>query len=168
MARRQTSTYGFKRTATLLGGRIRKAGESRGFAVTRVLTHWQEVVGSELSQLARPVDVKYGRGRLGATLTLLCTGSNAPIAEMQKERFRERVNAAYGYNAISQIRITQTAATGFAETPPAFASARAKLDPTDDSSAKAASQLAADIQDDRLRQALERLGKNILSKQSKS
>ena len=35
----------------------------------------------------------YGKGGMGATLTLLTTGPMAPMVEMQKERLRERVNA---------------------------------------------------------------------------
>ena len=42
MARRQGKTRGFEPTWALLGDRVRKAGESRGFAVSRVLTHWPE------------------------------------------------------------------------------------------------------------------------------
>ncbi|NNK67968.1 MAG: DUF721 domain-containing protein, partial [Rhodobacteraceae bacterium] len=34
---------GFRRTSSLLGKQIREAGESRGFAVSRLLTHWAEV-----------------------------------------------------------------------------------------------------------------------------
>ena len=33
--------------------------------------------------------------------------------EMLKHQIREKVNAAYGYNAIARIKITQTAETGF-------------------------------------------------------
>ena len=43
---------------------------------------------------------------MGATLTLLTTGANAPMLEMQKEKLRQKVNAVYGYNAISRVRIT--------------------------------------------------------------
>ncbi len=112
---RHATTKGFARTSTLLRERIRKAGESRGFAVTRVLTHWQEIVGEDIAAICKPVDVKYGRQGLGATLTVLTTGAQAPMLEMQKERIRAKVNGVYGYNAIERLRITQTAATGFAE-----------------------------------------------------
>ena len=48
---------GFSSAGALLQGQIRRAGESRGFAVSRVLTHWAEIVGTDLAALARPVDV---------------------------------------------------------------------------------------------------------------
>ena len=58
-----------------------------------------------MAAISRPVEIGYGRGGLGATLTLLTTGANAPLLEMRKEELRERVNAIYGYNAIARIRV---------------------------------------------------------------
>ena len=109
---RRSTTKGFKRTASLVTRDVRKVAESRGFAAARLLTHWDEIAGDRIAAIARPVDVSYGRGGMGATLTVLTTGPQAPMLEMEKDRLRDRVNAVYGYNAISRIRITQTAATG--------------------------------------------------------
>ncbi|MCV6586672.1 MAG: DciA family protein [Marinibacterium sp.] len=165
MARRHSTTRGFKRTSVLLKDRIREAGESRGFAVSRVLTHWAEIAGPDMAAQARPVDVSYGRGGFGATLTVLTTGPNAPLLEMQKEQLREKVNAAYGYAAIKRIRITQTAPTGFAEGQAVFAGPKPRSDaPPDPQVTQAARDRASGVADDGLRSALERLGRNILSK----
>lgn len=160
------TTFGFKRGATLLGPQIRKASETRGFAVSRVLTHWAEIVGEEIAAIARPVEVSYGRQGLGATLSVLTTGAQAPMLEMQKETLRERVNAAYGYNAIARIRITQTAPTGFAEGQVAFET-RPKAKPVakpDPEAERHAAELVAPVHDEGLRQALEALGRNVLSR----
>ncbi|THD76684.1 DUF721 domain-containing protein [Thalassobius vesicularis] len=165
MATRHSTTKGFARTSSLLQARIRKAGESRGFAVTRLLTHWPEVVGEDIAAIARPVEVKYGRQGLGATLTLLTTGAQAPMLEMQKDRIREKVNATYGYNAISRIRITQTAPTGFAEGQAAFTYRQKEAPKAPDPQVVAEAQaLAQGTTDDALRQALEALARNVLSK----
>ena len=157
---------GFKRTSTLLQGQIRRAGESRGFAVTRLLTHWAEIAGSDIAAIARPVEVKYGRQGFGATLTILTTGAQAPMLEMQKEKLREKVNGVYGYNAISRIRITQTAPTGFAEGQASFDHRPKRQSPTalDPGVSRTASELAAPVGDSGLRDALEALGRNVLSK----
>jgi hypothetical protein len=40
-------------------------------------------------------------------LVILTTGAQAQMLEMQLPQLREKVNACYGYNAISRIRITQ-------------------------------------------------------------
>lgn len=165
MTRRQSTTRGFKRTANLLGDRIRKAGESRGFAVSRVLTHWAEIAGQEIAAIARPVNVSYGRSEFGATLTVLTTGANAPMLEMQKERLRTKVNAVYGYNAISRVRITQTAPTGFAEGQAEFTPVPKPTNPAIRPDVeRAAAESAQGVGDDGLRKALEQLGQNVLSK----
>ncbi len=155
---------GFEATSGLLRDQIRKVGEQRGFAVARLLTHWPEIAGEEIARITRPVKVGYGREGMGASLTLLTTGPNAPIIEMQKEKLREKVNAVYGYAAISRILITQTAATGFAEGQAAF-TYKPKAPPAPDPAILAeAARTAAPIQNDDLRQALERLGQNILNR----
>ncbi len=169
MTPRSSTTRGFRRTASVLGERIRRAGESRGFAVSRVLTRWDEIAGPEIAAICRPVKISYARGGFGATLTVLATGAHAPMVEMQKERLRERVNAIYGYNAISRVRITQTAPAGFAEGQAAFAGPKPKTPPgsetpPDPQIARKAAQTAAQIEDRDLRTALERLARNVLSK----
>ncbi|MEO0931840.1 MAG: DUF721 domain-containing protein [Pseudomonadota bacterium] len=163
--RHTSTTRGFSRAATLLQPRIRKASEERGFAVTRLLTHWAEVVGDATARIATPVNVSYGRGGMGATLTLLTTGPQAPMLEMQKDQIREKVNACYGYRAISRVRITQTAPTGFAEGRVAFQPApkpEPKPDPEVQSRARA---LSNSVESDDLRAALAALGANVLTKQ---
>lgn len=165
MAKRRATTNGFKRTANLLTGQIRAASASKGFAQSRLLTQWAEVAGSDVAAISRPVEVSYGRGGMGATLTLLTTGAQAPMLEMQKEQLRDKVNAVYGYNAISRIRITQTAATGFAEGQVAFDRPAAPETPqSPPEPAPAATYMAAPVADGDLRAALERLGTNILNK----
>lgn len=150
---------GPERAGTLLASRIRAAGESRGFAVSRLLTHWAEIAGEDVARVTEPVEVSYGKG-FGATLTLLVSGAHAPMIEMQKERLREKVNACYGYNAISRVRITQTARSGFAERRDAFAH---KLPDPLPEVTEAAHRTVEGVADDTLRAALEALGRNILS-----
>ncbi len=160
---------GFERASGLLQGRIRKVGESRGFAVSRLLTHWADIVGEDTAAAALPVKVSYSQGGMGATLTLLTTGAKAPMLQAELPKIREKVNACYGYAAISRIRITQTAPIGFAEGRVAFDHARTAASPapdpaTDPASAAAARDVTRAVSDDRLRAALEDLGRKVLSR----
>ncbi len=156
---------GFETAGGLLSRRIQKAGESRGFAITRLLTHWPEVAGPELAPISRPVKVGYTREGMGATLTLLVAPAHAPMVEMRKERLRERVNSVYGYNAISRIHITQTAATGFAEGQADFTHAPRDDTPRDlPQPGPAAQAVAKDVADDGLRRALAQLAQNVLAR----
>jgi hypothetical protein len=160
---------GFERASSLVTDRIRNAGEKRGFAVARLLTHWAEIAGDATARVARPVKIGYGRDGMGATLTLLTTGAAAPMVQMQLPQLRDRVNACYGYNAISRIVLTQTAAAGFAEAQTAF---RAHADllpdgagaPGDPKLPEAARALSAPVGDAGLRAALEALAGNVLSR----
>jgi len=164
--RPKSTTRGFSRAVTLMQTSIRHASEERGFAVTRLLTHWTEVVGEATAQIATPVNVSYGKGGMGATLTLLTTGAQAPMLEMQKEQIREKVNACYGYRAISRVRITQTAPTGFADGRVAFSPApKAKKTPSEAVQSTAKS-LSDGIESDALRTALATLGANVIHKQN--
>ena len=119
---------GFEPAAGLLHGPIRNAGESRGFASSRVLTQWAEIAGPDLAPLCRPVRVSYAEGGFGATLTLLTSGAAAPMVQMQLPRLKERINAVYGYAAIARIRVTQTSGE-IGSAPPGLAEAQAAFTP---------------------------------------
>lgn len=158
---------GFEPAAGLLRAQIKSAGESRGFSDSRVLTHWAEIVGEEIARIARPVKISYRRDAFGASLTLLTTGAAAPLLEMQKPKIQQRVNACFGYSAISRIVITQTAATGFAEGQVAFGAAPVAVAKPDPAIVQKATDVAALVRDDTLRQALAALGQNILTRPTK-
>ena len=154
---------GFEAAGGLVRDRIRQAGESRGFALSRLLTHWHETVGEEVAAIARPVRIGYGRDGFGATLTLLVPGAQAPMAQMHLPRIIERVNAVYGYNAISRIHLTQTAAAGFAEGQTPFTPPQPHA-VSDQTVRAAATALSRDVGDEKLRAMLEALGEKVLSR----
>lgn len=170
MAQRPTSNQtprrrrrGFEPAAKLLSQRVQKAAEGRGFAVSRLLTHWPEIAGEALAAMTRPVRISHGRGALGATLTLLTTGATAPLVEMQLPQLRERVNACYGYNAIQKIVLTQTAASGFAEGRASFTHAAPQPAPPSPQSNARAQGIAARFDDPDLASAMARLTLNLCS-----
>lgn len=161
----QRRMRGFEPAARLLQDRIRTVGESRGFAVSRLLTHWSEVVGPEIAAQTRPVKIGYAKGGFGATLTLLTQGASAPMVQMQLPQIRDKVNACYGYNAISRVVLTQTAPTGFAEGQAQFAPAPKAAAVPPSPEIRAAAQASADgLHDPDLRTALETLAQNVLTR----
>lgn len=158
---------GFEVASTLVAHRVRSVGEQRGFAVARLLTNWAEVVGPEIAAHTRPVKISHGKN-FGATLTLLVPGARAPLIHMQLEQIRARVNACYGFNAVSRIALTQTAPTGFvdaagfAETQSGFVTApRRAPDANDTAKAQAVAEGFADPQ---LSAAMRQMALNILSR----
>ena len=156
---------GFEPASGLVRDPIRAAGEKRGFAVARLLTHWAEIVGDDLAGCTRPVKVGYAQGGMGATLTLLTSGAVAPMVEMQKDSIRARVNACYGYAAISRIALTQTASSGFAEGQAEFRAApKAAKVAVDPAVLAKAAETAGGVQDTGLRDALALLAQNVLTR----
>lgn len=148
---------GFARAGLLVETQIRKVGESRGFAVSKLLTHWTEVVGADLAKLCRPVRAAYGRGSFGATLTVLVSGAAAPLVQARLPELKDRVNACYGYNAVSRIKITQTAPDGFREPATPFAPAAPAARQPD----PAELETLAGVRDPELREALTRLSAQL-------
>ena len=155
---------GFEPAFGLMKDLVRTAGESRGFAVARLLTHWAEVVGEDMARKTRPVKIGYGKGGMGATLTLLVKAAEAPMVQMALPQLKDRVNAVYGYAAISHIHLTQTAATGFAEGQAEFAPAPKAAKAPDPVARAKAEAVAGVVSDPGLRAALEQLAENILTR----
>lgn len=157
--RRNGGKKGFRSGATLVQGYVQKASEERGFALARLLTHWDEVVGDGVAQMCQPARVSYPRSGLGTTLTLNTTGATAPMVQAQSEAIRNSVNACYGYNAVSRIRIAQVG-TDQLHPPKAI---RAAPNAPSKAAREQAKSTVRDIRDASLRQALEDLGGNILT-----
>jgi hypothetical protein len=155
---------GFEPAFGLVQGTVRAAGEARGFAVARLLTHWAEVAGPEMAAKTRPVKIGYGKAGMGATLTLLVKAAEAPMVQMALPVLKERVNAVYGYAAIRHIHLTQTAAQGFAEGQAAFTPAPRAAPAPDPAITRQAQAVADGIGDPGLRSALEQLAQNILTR----
>lgn len=154
---------GFEPASALVAAHLRAPAEKRGFPEARLLTHWRDVAGPEIADIAVPLRISYGRG-FGGTLVLLTTGANAPVLEMRGTEIVERVNACYGYRAIARIQVTQTAPTGFAEGRVAFAhKAAPPAKEPDPARLAAATEGLKDIEDDTLRAALEALARKVVA-----
>ena len=147
----------FTQTGSYLKAAIRRVSETRGFAQSRLLTHWTEIAGPEMAQKTTPVKVSFPKSGLGATLTVLCKGADAPLIEMSLPRLKDRVNAIYGYQAIADIRLTQTAEIGFSEEQEPFSAPRRNKRKVDETT-----QTTIDtVSDNSLRDALRQLSNNI-------
>ncbi|MEM8848538.1 MAG: DciA family protein [Pseudomonadota bacterium] len=156
---------GPRRLSALVEGDIRRLSGTRGFSETRLLTHWAEIAGADVAAISRPVKVGYNKSGIGAVLTLLTTGANAPVLQMQLPKIRDKVNACYGYNAIARITVTQTAPIGFAEGQADFKTRPQSRPVAAPETCKAATETTKHIEDEGLRLALERLATNVLAKE---
>lgn len=158
---------GFEPAARLVATPVQAASEGRGFAVTRLLTHWPEVAGEALAAITRPVKISHSRGGFGATLTVLTTGPVAPMVEMQLPQLKDRVNACYGYNAVQRILVTQTAPDGFAEGQASFAHKPATPAAPAAADLARAQAVAGQFDDQALAQAMRQLALNHAERQTR-
>lgn len=153
--------FGFKHAGGLLTERIRQGAHGRGFAEARLLTQWDTIVGAQIARIVRPVRVSYAKGGIGATLTVTASGANAPVVAMQADAIRDRVNACYGYNAISRVRIDQAAS------PRGFAEDQASYDPELPEPEPTVTMGVDNVNDTGLRDALARLAGNVIIRNGK-
>ena len=155
----------FTKASGMLDRQIAHVVNKRGFSQARLVTHWHDIVGTEIATQAQPVAVKYAHNKIGATLSLLVNGANAPQIQMQTPQIIERVNAFYGFNAIQTIKLTQTSSARL--TLPA---APMKQNPTKllpDQKTKQIANMVQPVTDKGLRKALTTLGQHIAQKQTK-
>ncbi len=102
------SGHGAVRIADVLRDRFREIFGKRGFAEMRLITHWPEIVGEAFAASTLPVKVSRSRSGTGSTLTVQVNGALAPVLQMQTPEIMRRINAYYGYSAITEISLTQT------------------------------------------------------------
>jgi len=81
----------------------------RGFGAAEILTHWETIVGPELSAYACPLEIKFPRGKnAGATLHLrIASGAAATLLHMKTPTILARVNGFLGYGAVSALQVAQ-------------------------------------------------------------
>jgi hypothetical protein len=155
---------GFEPAIGFMQRDLRTVSETRGFAVTRLLTHWAEIVGPDLASMTKPLKISYNREGMGATLMLLTRSATAPQVQMLLPSLQEKVNAVYGYKAIARITLTQTAPVGFSEGQAEFTTPlKAKVLPPDPMVVAKATEVANGVQNESLRSALEAMAQNVLS-----
>ena len=163
---------GFEPASKLVAGHIKGPASKRGFAEVKLLARWPEIVGPDIAEMAQPVSLKYGRGKqgLGGTLVVLTTGAQAPVLQMREQDVIARVNACYGYRAVSRMHITQTAPTGFSEGQAAFAGPkpRRRTREPDAQAMSAATDQIDRVENPRLKAALGRLAEQVLSRDETS
>jgi hypothetical protein len=143
------------------------AFKAQGFAAADILQSWPEIAGERLAEHSVPVRVMWpprpkaaapGSPPQPATLVLKVDSAYALEVEMATAQILERVNAVFGWRCVGKIRLRHgpvaSAAAGRAR------HARPSLDAT--SRARLAREVGG-IEDEALRESLERLGREILA-----
>ena len=134
---------------------IAPSARARGFTIGRILSQWPDIVG-EMASWCRPDAVAFPRdSRTNGTLRLQIASGRGPQAQAMSQAIIDRINANFGYQAISRISLVQTLVEQSASPPPASAPATEPLDIwTLDDKLK-------DVKSPELRAALRRLGSPV-------
>jgi hypothetical protein len=158
-----------KSVGELLPALMRPAFEKFGFSTAAILTDWPAIAGAEIASYTAPERLKWPRNKpedgagerkqTGATLVLRVGGARALEVEYMRGQLIERINACFGYCAVSDIRIIQAPV----ENPSAASNRnREKL------ASPTTGEIAGfdDIKDERLRTALARMAGGISAQRS--
>lgn len=161
----------------------RKAFEKFGFSAATILTDWSTIAGAELAAFSAPERLKWPRevpssdagedashsrrGRPGATLILRVDGPRSIEVQYKAPQIIERINAYFGYRAVTELRIIQAPVSSGKALEPAprtSAGARGQASPIAPPALRTDLYAACDIgriEDAALRHALENLGRSV-------
>ncbi len=154
---------GFRPLADMASGLMDPLLQKRAGVSLALLQSWEDIVGPLVGAQSRPLRILWPR-RLHeddpfkpATLVIACEGFAALQIQHETGEIIARVNAFLGFSAVGRIRIEQK--------PPALAqkSRPRRLPPLSPAEERKVEAATAGIEDDALRAALERLGKNMLA-----
>lgn len=103
----------------------RAAFETHGFPSAALLTDWPAIAGAEMATFTAPERLVWprrtgaiegdlspdrprpGRSRAGATLVLRVEGPRAIEVQLSANQILDRINACFGYRAVTDLRIVQ-------------------------------------------------------------
>jgi len=143
-----------KLTKPMLG----RHGLTRG----ALLTKWHDIVGEELSRHTTPEKIVFARdGVSGGTLHLRCdSGALATELIHREPLILDRINTFFGYQAVLRIKLIQA---------PLSRKKAARVKPPRSLTKKEqqdVSKTVSTVEDEELRDLLEKLGTSIVSRNS--
>lgn len=141
--------------ADLVGKCIADVFARQGFTSVELVTHWEDIVGAEISPHAEPTRLQWPRQRDDedaepATLVLRVEGPAAIEIQHLGGVIIERVNRFFGWQAVGRIALRQA--------PLQRRDKRKPRPPLDPEPARLIAEGLTGIADDALRAALGRLG----------
>jgi hypothetical protein len=126
-----------------------------GFAEADIVLRWPEIVGERLAQRSAPEKLEKPRGAEAATLHVRVAPGAGPELQHLTPLVLERIAAYFGWRAVDRLRLVQAPLAAPAPAGrPSPAALTAEQESALDSTVAAAG-------DDRLKQALRRLGVSL-------
>jgi hypothetical protein len=96
------------RLSTMVDDMVAPSAQAHGFVISRLISHWPDIVG-DIAEWCQPASLSFDRGKQNdGVLKLAITHGRGPQAQAMSAQIIDRVNAAFGYNAISRITLIQS------------------------------------------------------------
>ncbi|WP_374630772.1 DUF721 domain-containing protein [Ferrovibrio sp.] len=132
----------------------------RGAIFGDIMQRWPEIVGPLLSPDTQPERLIYpGEAASGATLEVAVSGAQALELQHLAPLVVERINGYFGYRAVAGLRLKQMPIRRRETPAPPIRQPR----PLDGKAAERLEELLSGVEDKKLRQALETLGRSLLA-----
>ncbi len=153
---------------------VEKAYANYGAAWAGLLSSWETIVGQALGDMCRPEKISWPAGqqgqgesrsrhqKIGGTLVLKVAYGRALEIQHTTPQIIDRINAYYGYQAITQIKIIQ----GKISSPEIVQ--KSVLSPLEPAASSQLDTRMAKIKDSNLKDALRNLAKGVLEKTTAS
>lgn len=105
----ERKTYDLTALSKTIAPLTKRLFGKKGFVEVDILSNWDKIVGEELADYSFPQKIDFKREQKNNGILHLQVPSGAFALEIQhRERFiLEKVNAYFGYNAVSGIKIIQ-------------------------------------------------------------
>lgn len=139
----------------------RRAGISTG-----LISAWDEIAGETFAASTRPEKIRWPKREPGADerfspgeLVIACEGARALFLMHQEAEILSRINAYFGFPAVSRMRIVQK--------PVSNAPRRSSARPLDALQRRRLSTMLDGVEDGPLRTALTKLGEGVLGQAPK-
>jgi hypothetical protein len=147
--------------ADVLRKTLADAFAKQGFAAVELVTRWPEIVGAEIAAHSQPEKIQWPRTPQGGnapesghasagTLMLRVEGPAALEIQHLSDVILERVNQFFGWQAVGSVRLRQA--------PLARRTARKAVPAPDPAATARIAATLPEIKDEKLRDALARLG----------
>lgn len=129
----------------------------RGFSATAILSEWPRIAGEAIAAYSQPEQITFpGGAKKGGTLHLrVALGGLATELQHREPQLLERINQYFGYRAVERLKLVQGPLPSRDSRP---ADTNTPLAPEQEA---ALSENLEMVDDPELREALERLGRNI-------
>ena len=96
------------RLSSLVDDMIEPSVRKRGFVLSRLVSNWRHIAG-DIADWCKPVELKLDKNtHKDGVLKLSITSGRGPQAQSMAPQIIDRVNAAFGYAAVSRITLIQT------------------------------------------------------------